>query len=57
MLKLRYGVEMPQKVVLLHGLTGSRRIFGSLEQRLQIDLSAQTIAFDLLGFGDNKLRE
>lgn len=49
-------LEMLRKVVLLHGLTGSRRIFRILEERLRRDLAAQTCSFDLLGFGENKLR-
>ena len=42
-------------VVLLHGITGSRRIFDGLTTRLQAPpLEAQVLSFDLLGFGENQ---
>ena len=45
----------PHRVVLVHGITGSRRFFRWLEDRLQSGpLKTETLAFDLVGFGDNK---
>lgn len=43
------------QIVLLHGLTGSRRIFAGLETRLRAwPTRADTLSFDLPGFGTNK---
>src|SRR5256885_1531751 len=43
------------RVVLLHGITGSRAIFSNLEKQLRsMPTSAETLSFDLLGFGANK---
>ena len=43
------------RVVLVHGITGSRRFFKWLEDRLHSGpLKAETLSFDLVGFGDNK---
>lgn len=43
------------QVVLLHGITGSRAIFSKLEERLRSSPTcAETLSFDLLGFGANK---
>ena len=45
----------PHRVVLVHGITGSRRFFKLLEDRLHSSpLKAETLSFDLVGFGDNK---
>ena len=42
-------------MVLVHGITGSRRFFRWLEARLHSGPSkAETLSFDLVGFGDNK---
>ena len=41
--------------MLLHGLTGSRRVFAGLETRLRAEPTrADTFSFDLPGFGTNK---
>ena len=45
----------PHQVLLVHGITGSRRFFTWLEDRLHTGpVKAETLSFDLLGFGDNK---
>lgn len=51
-----YHEEQPRlQVIFLHGITGSRRFFASLEDRLRSDPTrASTLSFDLPGFGDNK---
>ena len=42
-------------MVLVHGITGSRRFFTWLEDRLHSGpVKAETLSFDLLGFGANK---
>lgn len=49
-------MEHPRlQIVLLHGITGSRRFFSWLEDKLGLaPIFAATYSFDLLGFGDNK---
>ena len=43
------------RVVLLHGITGSSRFFRWLEDRLHPGpVKAETLSFDLVGFGANK---
>jgi pimeloyl-ACP methyl ester carboxylesterase len=43
------------RVILVHGITGSRRFFSWLEDRLHSGAAkAETLSFDLVGFGDNK---
>ncbi|MCC7241531.1 MAG: alpha/beta hydrolase [Acidobacteria bacterium] len=45
----------PSQIVLIHGLTGSKRLFAGLEGRLRRPpTSADTLSFDLPGFGENK---
>lgn len=47
--------QLPLQIVLLHGITGSRRFFSGLENRLQsAPIFADAFSLDLLGFGDNK---
>lgn len=42
------------RVVLLHGLTGSKRFFAGLEEALRTaPTSVQTLAFDQPGFGES----
>ncbi len=43
------------QVIFIHGITGSKRFFAWLEDRLRSDPTrASTLSFDLPGFGDNK---
>lgn len=45
----------PLQIVLVHGITGSRRFFAGLENRLRLPpTSATTYSLDLLGFGGNQ---
>lgn len=47
--------DFGRQVVLVHGITGSRRFFSRLEERLRTDpAGAETLSFDLLGFGENR---
>ena len=47
--------DSPLQIVLLHGITGSRRFFAKLEDQLRLTPPpAATYSIDLLGFGDNK---
>jgi pimeloyl-ACP methyl ester carboxylesterase len=43
------------RIVLVHGITGSKRFYTGLENRLREQpLHAETLSFDLLGFGENR---
>ena len=45
----------PLRIVLLHGLTGSKHFFDGLERRLRNSpTNAETFSFDLPGFGTNR---
>ena len=47
--------HQPLQVIFLHGITGSKRFFAWLEDRLRVaPTRASTFSFDLPGFGDNK---
>lgn len=45
------------QIVLVHGITGSKRFFAALEEQLREDpVRGRTLSFDLLGFGENRDR-
>jgi pimeloyl-ACP methyl ester carboxylesterase len=51
---MRNRTDQHERIVFVHGITGSRRFFASLEKRLRSGPNTETLSFDLPGFGSNK---